>query len=145
MPNLEMADRPQVVYGLAAMDVWIDQMKKNSFVDGSTPASAQSKSGARATALLTYEGARIIPGYLRSQAGSFPEGARRHIDAAAEAYSRIAALLRPALTGEGGERYEDFVGDVDKQKAHAENILVPVKRELGAAADAMSKALGGVQ
>ena len=60
---------------------------------------------------------------------------------AATQYDRIAALFTPAITGEGGESYEGFIGDLDKLKAHADEVLVPIKAELAAAADDMEEAL----
>jgi len=49
-------------------------------------------------------------------------------------YERIADLIRPAVTGEGGDSYAQFVGDLTEQKAHADRVLKPVRAQLTEAA-----------
>ena len=69
--------------------------------------------------------------------------ARVHVEAAARHYDKIAALLRPATWG----FYRSILNDAEKQAAHAETTLKPIKTELAAAADEMEKALiamGGI-
>jgi len=71
----------------------------------------------------------------------FPEPSRPHLQKAITHYERIAALLRPAITGEGGVAYKEFMGDLEKQKEHAETVLKPVKAQLLEAAAVLEQAL----
>ncbi len=127
-----------VVWGLPAMDLWIAQMEKPVYQEDD-PGS--SEGNAHLTAYHTLHGAEVAAAYLRKQAPTFAAGARPHLEAAAGHYDRIANLLRPAVTGEEGQSYSEFMGDLAQQKAHAENVLKPLKAELAAAADEMEKAL----
>jgi len=97
------------------------------------------------TAQAVSGGAQVAARYLRKISPDFPSAARPHLEATAQHYDRIGALLRPALTGEGGEKYGHFIGDLAKQKAHGQNVLRPVKAELAAVADDMEKALEGAR
>ena len=82
-----------------------------------------------------------LSSYLRKCAGGFAPTAAKHLEAAAAGYARIAALLRPSILGEGSPKYEDFVGDLPAQGAHAGAVLVPVRTELAMAADEMEAAV----
>jgi len=68
-----------------------------------------------------------------------------HLRAAAAHYDRIVALFGPALQDDGPESYRQIIGDLGKQKAHAEKVLKPVKAELAAAGQEMEKALAAKQ
>jgi RimJ/RimL family protein N-acetyltransferase len=54
------------------------------------------------------------------------------------------ALLEPALTGQSGRQYAQFIGDLDQQKAHAETVLVPIRTELAAIADDLEQAVAAM-
>ncbi len=130
------------VYGLDAMDLWIKQMEEVPGFCG--PCQRKSQRGwtdAMDNALAMSERARVAAAYLRRTSSDFADAARSHLESAAQHYDRIVQLLTPPLTGEGGEKYEQFVGDLTKQKAHAEAVLRPVKAELSGAADDLEKAL----
>ena len=129
-------------YGLAAMDLWAEQMEEVPFCPDCRD---KSWTCAKGSAITPYEGAKVVSSYLRKRMATFPEAARPHIEATAKHYDRIAELLHPAITGEGGESYEEFIGDIEKQKAHIENVLKPVKAELAAAADEIEEALAAIQ
>ncbi|MHC4202200.1 MAG: hypothetical protein ACYSU0_19590, partial [Planctomycetota bacterium] len=133
-------------FGVDAMDDWIAQIRD---VPHFCPPCQKNKGTGHGSAFTV---ARAVlhrsdeaAAFLRARAGTFPGPARPHVEAAAGRYERIVSLLRPATTPGGNEHYKTFIGDIDKQKAHAEGVLVPVKRELAAAADEMEKALGSVQ
>ena len=144
-PNLEIQRRPKVVFGLDALDVWIESMSRVPFIgDAADPGDVSSKKHASCTAYPTSGGAQAAASFLRSQAEKLAAGARPHLEATAAHYDRIVELLNPALTGEGGETYEQFMGDLEKQRAHVENVLRPVKAELAAAADGLVQALAAV-
>jgi len=130
-----------VLFGLRAMDAWIGQMKKVPYCPD---CGDKSHGCADCSARPTSEGAKVAARYLHKIAAEFPEAARPHLEAAASHYDRIVELLHPALTGEGGEHYRDFIGDLEKQKTHAEEVLVPVKAELAAAANDMEKVLAAI-
>ncbi len=131
----------RAAYGLAAMDVWIAKMKQVPFC---APCSKVRPDGPVGCALnngqTTSAGAKVAASHLRKRKGAFKAEPRRHMQAAAGHYDRIVELLTPALTGKGGPRYRQFIGDAHKQKAHAK-VLQQVKAELAAAADEMEKAL----
>ena len=67
------------------------------------------------------------------------------IAAAAAHYDRMLDLLSPAATDDSGRSYEEFIGDLDKQKEHADMVLVAVKNELAAAAVEIEKALAAME
>jgi hypothetical protein len=79
--------------------------------------------------------------WLRSLADSWGGESAEHLRAAANHYDRIAALFGPALQETGPEGYRAFVGDLGKQKLHAEKVLKPVKVELTTAGQEMAEAL----
>ena len=129
------------VYGLAAMDTWIAKMRQTPFCPPCFEhAPDRVWTCAINNAQTTTAGAQAAASYLRKRKDTFAQAARPHLEAAAKHYDNIAQLLKPALTGEGGEHYREFIGDLKKQKAHAQ-VLEQVKAELSAAADEMEKAL----
>ena len=136
----------QIVFGVKAMDVWIAQMQ-GSFQPADPPwfdgdaDDPVCKLRAKLTASSTYQGAQAAAKYLRQAARRLPQTARPHLTTAADHYDRIVELLHPAMTGQGGESYDQLIGDIQKQKNHAANVLTPIKAELAAAANAMEKAL----
>lgn len=128
----------RTVYGLEAVDRWIEHMARVPFCPD---CKDRSQGCAHDTARPTYEGAQVAARYLRGRAESFPPAARQHLVAAAGCYERVVALLQPAITGEGGESYWTFIGDLRKQQAHVTHVLRPVRAQLRHAADAMEQAL----
>jgi len=130
------------VFGLQAVDAWIAKMDQVPFC-GPCFKSAPDRvwSCALNNGQTTTAGATAAAAWLRKQTGAVAEQARPRLEAAAGHYDRIVALLRPAVTGQGGESYQQFINDLSKQKAHVENVLKPVKAELAAAADEMAAAL----
>jgi RNA polymerase sigma factor (sigma-70 family) len=128
----------EVIYGLPAMDLWIAQMEKPAFQDDSPGDSAAN---ARMCAIYSYEGAKVTASYLRHRLKSFPEAARPHIEATARCYERIADLLLPFTVWEEGRGYRAFMGDLARQREHADKVLRPVKAETAAAADEIEKAV----
>ena len=130
------------VFGLQAMDLWIKQMSEvPGFCAECQQRSQKGWTDARDNAVRMDASARVVAMYLRQRAPSFPAAARPCLEATAKHYDRIQALLRPALTGEGGETLAQFVGDLEKQRAHAVQVLTPIRAELAAAAGSMEEAL----
>jgi len=127
----------KVVYGLPGIDLWIAHMRKVPFCPD---CKEQSWTCAQDTARTPYEDTRVIAGYLRAHSNSMAVVARPSLLAAAEHYECIAALLHPALTGEHGESYQHFMGDLPKQQAYAD-VIRQVKAEYAAIADNLSQAV----
>lgn len=130
------------VYGLEAMDLWIKQME---VVPGfCRPCQEKAQRGwtdAVDNAVAIRDRSAVAASYLRGIAPTVSLAGRPYLESAAKHYERIGQLLAPTLTGDGSERYEQFVGVFARQKAHAEGVLRPVRAELSAAADDMAKAL----
>jgi len=130
-------------YGLAAMDVWIEQMRKLPYCDPCQESNPNDGpvGCAYSSASPVYSGAEFAASYLRRRIGTFKVEARPHVEAAARHYDRIYLLLHPALTGQGGRNYSRIIPNRQLQNTHADNVLVPVRAHLAAAADAMTRAL----
>lgn len=122
------------VYGLAAMDLWMDRMGNAPGYCAPCFGRIGVKAGDAANNAQRFSNlSKTAARFLRSQ-GERYEPAARH-------YDRIVELLTPALTGREDERYAAFLGDMDKQRAHVASVLAPVRAELAAAADALEAAL----
>jgi len=133
-------------FGVDAMDEWITQMREVRYF---CPV-CQEKNGmgwrsAEIVAEAMIHRSRIAAAWLRERGATLPEATRPHIEAAAGRYDRIVELLHPAIAGEGGESYQQFIGDTARQEAYADNVLRPVKAELTAAATEMEKALAIIE
>ena len=136
----------RATYGVDAMDAWVAKMKQTPFcVPCHKAAPDRVWTCAINNGQTTIAASKAAASYLRKRVGTFPAAARPHLEATAKHYDKIVELLRPAVTGEDGEHYRTSIGDLGKQKAHAENVLKPVKAELAAAADAMAKALAAAK
>jgi hypothetical protein len=118
------------------MAVWIRQMRTVPFWSEEPSASHY---GAINTAWPTYEGARIVSAYLRGFPSKPPVDAM--LDGVVGHYDKIRELLHPAVTGQGGESYGQFMNDKAKQEAHAEQVLGPVATELSSAAQTIETVL----
>jgi hypothetical protein len=89
-------------------------------------------------------GAAAASGALRTWASDLPVVGAVHLRAAADRYNAIEHLLRPFTTWEKGVAYHAMMGDLGKQRQHADDVLRPVQHELTAAADQMEQALAAV-
>jgi hypothetical protein len=135
-----------VAYGLEAMDLWIAKMRTVPYCEPcQKSAPDQVWTCATSTAQPVYEGAKLSAAALRRAASSFPEAARPYLESAAQHYDCIAELLAPFGTWSDQGGYREIIGDLAKQQAHAEAVLVPVKAGLAAAADEMECALRAAQ
>jgi hypothetical protein len=130
------------VYGLAAMDRWANRMATvEHFCDPCQSREAGSAVGcAWLTAVTLTEGAAAVASYLRERADAAGPDRLPHIREAATRYGHIVALMQPALEGGPGEGYGVILGDMAKQREHADAIRA-ARRELAAAADSMQSAL----
>lgn len=133
------------VYGLVGMDAWIQTMQTvPGFCAECQERSGQGWGGARETAQWVRDGAERVAGYLRKHGNDFPGEARESIAEAAGCYSRIAAMLHPAIDGQDEECYKTFVGNLDLQRKHVGETLLPVRDELTRAAEHMERALDAI-
>lgn len=128
----------KVVYGLKAMDLWIEAMSGPAF-QASDPGS--SLGNAACCALYSCEGARDTCSYLRRRLVVFPEAVRPEIAAVADQYDSIWRTLAPFATPRG---YAAIIGDQGKQKQHAENVLTPCKDAMVKAAEHIEKTLTAI-
>jgi beta-lactamase regulating signal transducer with metallopeptidase domain len=130
------------VFGLEAMDAWIGAMETiPGFCAECQARGGRGWSDALDNGRLMHGGALFAASCLRDRMDSFPPAARPHLEAAAKQYDRIAQLLRPAVTTGDAGHYKTFIGDLAKQKVHADQVLRPIRDALASAADEMAAAL----
>jgi len=130
----------RTLFGLPAMDKWIEQMET---VQGFCPgcferAPDRAWTDANDNGQTFYGGTQSVSTYLRHRASVHPEIAP-HLEDVAAHYMRMGELIRPSVE-DNGEQYKTFVGDLDKQKAHAAKVLRPIRDEMGRAADELAAA-----
>jgi hypothetical protein len=130
------------LFGLAAMDWWIAEAQKPQFQEDDADASVWN---AGRCALYMYEGANRVSSYLRRRMKAFPEPARPHLEEAALRYDHIAELLAPFALSPTGASYAAIMGDVEKLKAHTQNVLEPVKADLVEVAQELDLALAAME
>jgi len=137
------APSAQIVNGLQAVDAWIRQMREvRGFCAPCFSRQGADIGDAPDNARRMVAGARAAAQQLRRIASQHPgTEIRQGLDTAAARYDRIADLLEPALLGKGGPRYAEFVGDIGKQQAFAETVLLPVRHELAAIAQQLEQAV----
>jgi hypothetical protein len=126
-----------VLWGLPAMDLWIEQMEQVPYQQDD---AASSVGNARLCAWHTLHGAEVASRELRAVADRLGPEAEPGLLSAAGRYDQIADLLRPAVQGEGEASYTAIMGDPETQREHAD-VLRQVRSELSAAADDIAKAL----
>ena len=135
-----------MVYGSAGVDAWIDKMHHVPFCvpcveSAPNPDRARGWSCARNCATSVCEGAAAASSALRKWAPGLAADNAAHLRAAADSYDAVERLLRPFTTWEKGVAYHAMMGDVQKQKQHAEDVLRPIKDHLTPTANEMEKAL----
>ena len=131
------------VFGIAAMEAWIEHMRTTQGFCAECFERAPERvwTDANDNGMVARDGAMLVSSYMRGRFSHCDALSRSHLESVAVCYDRIAELLTPAVTGQGGPHYKEFIGDLDKQKAHADNVLVPIKAELAVAADEIERAL----
>ena len=124
----------EFVFGVDAVDAWIEHMSTVvGFCEECQQRGGRGWTDAKDNGIMLLRDAEFAAAYLRSRHMAFPEIVHAPLDGAMKCYERIAELIRPAVTGEGGESYQQFVGDLAKQNAHADNVLKPIRVELAEA------------
>ena len=131
-----------LVYGIEAMDKWIEQMNKRPYCpDCFASAPDREWTCANSTAVPVYEGAKTVSAYLKKQIPEFPRKIQPELLSIIQHYDNITELLESALKPDAPSHYKEIIGNKEKQKMHAETVLLPVKDEFVKAADAIEKAL----
>lgn len=126
-----------MAFGCDAMDEWIKQMQDVPYF--CPPCQEHGENGwqsATKIARYTIHRSEIAASFLRRISESLPENIQDDIFNISKCYDNIAILLKNSV-----DNYKEIIGDIDKQKEHAETVLHPVKNELIKAADEMEKAL----
>jgi hypothetical protein len=117
----------EAAFGTDAMDAWIKMMSEAPGYCAHCFKNIGAKAGDAANnARRVSNGAKVAAKFLRSLGPQY--------EAAAKHYDRVAELL-------SNPKYDTFLGDMAKQKAHAETVLVPVKAELTAVAEELEKGM----
>lgn len=147
-PPFEPSDR--MVYGAAAVNAWIDKLDHVPFCVACAESApdadrARGWNCARDCAASVCEGAAAASSALRKWAPGLAADNAAHLRAAADSYDPVDRLLRPFTTWEEGAGYHAMMGDVQKQKQHADDVLRPIKDHLTTAADEMEQALAGAK
>lgn len=135
------SSQPGVSFGLQAMDKWIRQMETvKGFCPGCFERAPDRAWGdANDNAQTMFGGAQSVSKYLRERKSAH-QGASGAFETIAGHYDKIVELIGPAIERDGSGHYKTFIGDLGKQKEHAQSVLRPVKDEMVKAADAMEKA-----
>ncbi len=130
-----------MAFGTDALDEWIKQMREVPYF--CPPCQENKGSGwqsAATVACAILHRSEIAATFLRRHSENFSGELQSCIINVSESYDAIASLLKPAIQDQDNG-YKSFIGDIDKQKAHAETVLVPVKNELIKAAEKMGMTL----
>lgn len=139
--NKPFAKTEYMAFGIYAIDEWIKQMREVPYF--CPPCQENKGSGwqsAATVARAVLHRSETAATFLRRHSENFSGELQACIIDVSKSYDAIASLLRPAIQDENNG-YKSFIGEIGKQKTHAETVLVPVKNELLKAAGKMEKAL----
>jgi len=141
------APTKEMVYGLAAVDAWADRMVQTlGFCEPCyKPGKTSSVGDAEDNARRVLKSSRVVAAYLDQLSKDAAPAARADLGAARDCYRRIAELLGSVLRGPKDGRYGAILGDLAKQRAHAEAAIRPIRKQLAAAAEAMTRAAAVLQ
>lgn len=137
------------VFGLVAMDRWIQEMLDVPGFCAECQAAGRGWMCARNNAGTLSEGAHVVSTALRTHLGDRLSGpgsadARQHIRKAADVYARISERLRPAAQNDGDQGYESICPDLAAQQAHVNDVLLPAREDLQKAVIALECALAAL-
>jgi hypothetical protein len=119
------------VWGLNAMDAWIERMRQDEgFCTHCHKGSKRGWADADTNARRMHAMALVLADHLTRRRDVYPVAVRRYVDDLVRRYRGIADLLKPALAGDGGQKFEQFIGDMNKQRAYASDVLMRVRREI---------------
>ncbi len=131
---------PRLHFGLDGMNLWTDHMKRTeSFCEVCRETAGSGWRCATSTANAMTSGAAVAARWLDAQVEEAASPAGEPLASAAEAIRRACRRLEPAMSdGQGG--YKALIGDLDRQREHAETVLAPIRDDLAEAAEAMKDA-----
>jgi hypothetical protein len=139
--NKPFSKTEYMAFGIDALDEWIKQMRDVPHF--CLPCQNNKGSGwqsAATVARAVLHRSETAATFLHRHSENFSGELQNCIIDVSKCYDAIVSLLRPAIYDEG-DGYKSFIGDIEKQKAHAETVLLPVRNELIKAADKMEEAL----
>ena len=130
------------VFGLAAMDQWIHRMEtvEGFCAECFDRAPDRAWTDANQNAQMLYSDTRNVASYLRGRMASYPTASSR-LEKVAKHYERISDLIGPAIATDSPAHYKQFIGELDRQREHADATLYPIKDELEKAAVEFEEAL----
>lgn len=133
---------PGTYFGVQAIDVWANQMEQVPIcLHCYELAPDRMWSCANGMADPIQEACRVAAWYLRQLTGRFEQSTRFHLGQAAQCYEIIAARLLLALRADGDESYRSIIGNAQKQRRHAQEVIRPCRNILANAADEIEKVL----
>ena len=132
----------KIVFGLFAMDAWIEAMNSVPFDVEKWGGKDRSAEQALKASLPVLEGSRTASQFLRRVADEDGGISAAPLREAATRYERIAELLEPWLSNSGAESYAAIMGDLARQQEHAAKTLRPIRECLVNVATCLEKALG---
>jgi len=124
------------------MDEWIGQMEATPhFCPACHKNNKAGWQSAAKVARAMVHRSDIAARFLRSEMTFYSRAVASRLNEAALQYEHICNLLAPAVSDRGGASYREFIGDLEKQKAHAASVLKPVRGALLAAAEQLENAV----
>ena len=137
----------EMAYGLAAVDAWADRMVQTvGFCEPCYKPGKQSSLGdAEDNSRRVLKSSRVVAAYLDQLSKDAAPAARADLGAARDCYRRIIELLQPVMRGPKDGRYGAILGDLAKQRAHADAAIRPIRKQLTIAAEAMARAAAVLQ
>ncbi|MCL2639353.1 MAG: hypothetical protein FWD53_00760 [Phycisphaerales bacterium] len=137
-PFLAPATPWRPVFGLAAIDVWIDQFRRVPFCPECGDRGFRC---AHATALSMTAGSQAVATYLHRHSDRYPPKAAQAIAKTSACYTKIHELLTPFLDRDAAQGYRAVMGDDKRQARHIEEVLLPVRSALDSAGNTIADAL----
>jgi len=135
--NYKATDRH--VFGLAAMDAWIKHMRTTQGF--CQPCEKRSQNGwhdARNNTARSYELSTTLVAYLKKRLPDWPADSRPAAQSIVAHYEKIQSLLAPTAKGED---LKLICTNLEKQNKYADDVLLPMKRELEGVATDLQKLL----
>lgn len=132
----EFSRKEFCAFGLDAMDEWITQVSEVPHF--CPPCQAKAERGWKSAEVVAQAAVHrfgVAANFLRQQADSLPPEAGEPLSSAAAHYEKIVSLLEPAITEGAGDGYAEFIGQLDKQRAHSDRVLQPARQHLAAIAN----------
>lgn len=128
----------QPVFGLDAMDAWIEQMGRVPFC---VECVDRSWSCAQSMAMVVFQGAQTVASYLAKRLDSFEPAMRPALRSVIAGYVSISEKMEPFLARKDGCGYRQVMGDLAGQQSHIDQVLRPLRAELQTVARDIGEAI----